>query len=148
MNYSDRKYGNCEESHIKQKNQMNFKGEARNQVHCAQLPAPSKRHLDQLLHTSLGTKSQEVAPKQTTQKPQTTRGEKQDLGPAVTANLRRKPNTDYIPSGWMRNRRWVRSLSSTKAGNQPPHQTSTMLCTPALSIHHPICSLQSVSDAS
>lgn len=82
-----------------------------------------------------------MPPQTTAQKPQTTRGEEQDLGPAATANLRRNTNIDYspcllperksmlpnriIPSGWMRKRRRVRSLPSAKAGNQPNHQTSS-----------------------
>lgn len=77
----------------KGENQLNFKGEAGSRVHC---PA-TFRHLDQLLHTGPGTKRQRKSPQTTAQKPQSTRGEEQDLGPAVTANLRRNANIDYSP---------------------------------------------------
>lgn len=85
-------------------------------------------------------KAREHPPKNT-QKPQTTRGDEEDLGPAVTVNLRRNASTDYspcllperkgmfpnqiIPSGWRRRKRKVRSLPGAKAGNQPYHQPSS-----------------------
>lgn len=124
-------------------NQLNFKEEAGSWVHCLATASPKQETFwSATAHWPMYQHPEDI-PQKHTQKPQTTRGDKQDLGPAVTANLRRNASTDYspcllpkrkgrlpnqiIPSGWRRRKRKVRSLPTAKAGNQPYQQPSAVL---------------------